>query len=63
VNWFNELGAYQQFFPDTPALAGDFAFRGPRGDFGYRLAYFAQATPTDLDVYPSEPIDFSGLGG
>jgi hypothetical protein len=62
VNWFNELGSYGMFFADTPALAVDFSVRGPRGDFGYRLANSMQRTPTVLEPYPSEGIDFSGLG-
>lgn len=62
MDWFNALGAYGSLFADTPALAGDFALNGPRGDFGYRLAYSMQRTPVQLEAYPPEGMDFSGLG-
>lgn len=60
MDWFQSLGAYSMLFNDTPALAADFTLRGPRGDFGYRLAYQMQRTPADLEVYPAPGPDFPG---
>lgn len=62
MEWFNQLGGYTMLLADTPALAADFTFRGPRGDLGYRLAESMQRTPTTLDVYPPAEPDFTGLG-
>jgi hypothetical protein len=55
MNWWNILGNYVDFFDETPALAYDFAMHGPNANHvGYGLAYGVQATPTPIDVYPSE---------
>lgn len=63
MDWFTRLGNMAAFFPDTPALAWDFAMNGPNADLaGYGLAYSLQATPESIDVYPSEELPFSDLG-
>lgn len=63
MEWWNDLGAYYQFLNATPALAADMALSGPRGDHGFYLANSMQRTPAQLDVYPPDEMDFSGLGG
>lgn len=63
MDWFNNLGGFAMFFPDTPALAMDFTLRGPADHLGYRLANSMQRTPTDLEAYPQPGMDFTGLGG
>ena len=63
MDWFDQLGAMVNFFPDTPALAFDFALNGSNPDtVGYGLAYGMQATPTPIDVYPPEEMTFPGGG-
>lgn len=55
MDWFNQLGNMSTLFPDTPALAWDFALNGPNPDLvGYDLAYGLQVAPEPIDVYPSE---------
>jgi hypothetical protein len=55
MDWWETLGNYASFFGDTPALAVDMALHGPNAaHLGYDLAYGLQATPTTIDVYPSE---------
>jgi hypothetical protein len=57
VDWFQTLGNYVDLFPDTPALAVDMALHGPNANHvGYGLAFGMQATPTEIDVYPSETL-------
>jgi hypothetical protein len=52
VDWWQNLGAYAQFFGNTPALAVDFATRGPNPDLvGYNSAYALQTTQANIDVY------------
>ena len=64
MDWFDALGNMAALFPDTPALAYDFAMNGSNPDLiGYGLAYGLQATATPIDVYPSEEMSFSGLEG
>jgi hypothetical protein len=55
MDWWEQLGAHVQFFPDTPALALDMALRGPAEHVAYPLAYALQATPVPLEVYPPAP--------
>jgi hypothetical protein len=57
MDWFTQLGNMAAMFPDTPALAYDFALNGSDPDtIGYGLAYGLQAMPTPIDVYsPEEP--------
>jgi hypothetical protein len=56
MNWWDEIGNYVAFFGDTPALGVDMATNGPNANHvGYDLAFGLQATPTPIDVYPSEP--------
>ena len=55
MDWFRALGNMAALFPDTPALAFDFAMNGANPDLiGYGLAYGLQSTSTPLDVYPEE---------
>lgn len=62
MNWWTTFGNYLSFFDETPALAFDMAMHGPNADHvGYDLAFGLQATPTPIDVYPSEgPFSESG---
>ena len=63
MDWFNQLGNMAAFFPDSPALAWDFALNGPDPDLvGYGLAYGLQATPEAIDVYPQEETPFPETG-
>lgn len=60
MEWWDEIGNFAAFFPDTPALAVDFALRGANPDYvGYALAYGMQKTPTEIDVYPPEEMSFA----
>lgn len=55
MNWWETLGNYVGFFPDTPALGVDFALHGPNANhIGYGLAHDLQAMATPIDVYPAE---------
>jgi hypothetical protein len=55
MDWWETVGNYVSFFGDTPALGVDMALHGPNADHvGYDLAFGLQATPTSIDVYPSE---------
>ncbi|MGN6127881.1 MAG: hypothetical protein ACTHON_15070 [Humibacter sp.] len=60
MDWFTRLGAMYQLLNDTPALAQDFALRGPQSDLGYTLAYAAQNTQADIDVYPADMQTLAG---
>lgn len=57
MDWFNALGNFAAFFPDTPGLAWDMALNGADPDLvGYGLAYGLQVSPTPIDVYPPEDL-------
>lgn len=58
MDWWQTIGNYMNFFGDTaPALAVDMALNGPNANHvGYALAYGLQATPTAIDLYPSEDM-------
>jgi hypothetical protein len=60
MDFWNNIGAMYQFFPDTPALAVDMALKGPQTDVGYALAYGLQNTQTPLDVYPADTQTLAG---
>ena len=63
MDWWEQIGNYANFFPDTPALGVDMALHGPNADqVGYHLAYGLQSTPTSIDVYPqaSSPAESEG---
>lgn len=55
MDWWDTIGNFTSFFGETPALAVDMALHGPNANHvGYDLAFGLQATPTPIDVYPSE---------
>lgn len=56
MDWFDHLGNYAAFFPDSPALAVDMTTNHPmsHGYLGYPLAYSMQDTPNQIEVYPSD---------
>jgi len=59
MGWFQALGNMARLFPDTPALAYDFALNGANPDVvGYGLAYGLQSSPTPIDAYPPEEPSF-----
>lgn len=60
MDWFTRLGGMYQLLNDTPALAGDFAVRGPQSDLAYGLAYATQNTSADIDVYPADTQTLAG---
>jgi len=60
MDFWNQIGNYATFFPDTPALAVDMALNGPNANHvGYDLAYGLQASQTAVDVYPAEDSSFA----
>jgi hypothetical protein len=63
MDWFNDLGAYCMLLNQAPPLAVDMTVNGPKGDFGFHLANSIQRTPTELNAYPPEEMDFTGLSG
>jgi hypothetical protein len=57
MDWWQNIGNYLSFFDDTPALAVNMALDGPNAaHVGYDLAFGLQASPTPIDVYPSETM-------
>jgi hypothetical protein len=56
VDWWDKLGNYAAFFPDSPALAVDMTTNHhmSAGYLGYPLAYGLQDTPTQIQVYPPD---------
>lgn len=62
MDWFNQIGNMSAFFPDTPALAVDFALNGDPDVVGYGLAYGLQQAPEAIDVYPPDEMSFAGPG-
>lgn len=61
MEWWDVLGNYMTLMGDTPALAADMALTGPNANHvGYGLAFGMQASPTEVDVYPSDSM-FSGV--
>lgn len=63
MDWFDQLGNMANLFPDTPALAFDFALNGANPDLvGYGLAYGLQSAQTPIDVYPPEEMSFPEAG-
>lgn len=59
MEWFDELGNMAALFPDTPALAFDFALNGANPNLvGYGLAYGLQSVEAPIDVYPPEEMPF-----
>lgn len=57
--WWEDFGVALQFMPDAPALAHDLTHAGPKYDpFRYSLAYNMQNTPTPLEIYPPEGMQF-----
>ena len=62
MDWFTALGNMAGLFPDTPALAYDFARNGAEPDLvGYELANGLQATTTPINVYPPQELSFPAL--
>lgn len=52
MDWWENLGAYAQFFGSTPALAVDFATTGPNIDMhGADAADALQSSPLPMPVY------------
>jgi len=56
MEWFNTLGNYAAFFPDSPALAVDMTTNHNMSHdyLGLPLAYGAQDTPSPIEVYPPD---------
>lgn len=52
MDWFTDLGAYAQFFPNAPALAMDMATRGPNIDMGGAdAAHAVQSSQIPMPLY------------
>ncbi|MFJ2176410.1 hypothetical protein ACIOHE_26405 [Streptomyces sp. NPDC087851] len=59
MEWFTDLGNMASLFPNTPALAFDFALNGANPDLvGYGMAYGLQAAEAPIEVYPPEGQSF-----
>lgn len=56
MDWWDALGNYAAFFPDSPSLAVDMTTNHPMSHayLGYPLAYALQDTPSPIQVYPPD---------